>query len=152
MGFISLVDEIQFMLMSDRYFCTSCASKRILTLSLCPLRLQPASVSYSCFLFSSLSPSPTRKGDLCSHCYTPSKTFYWQTMPQRRMKKNSKGCDGKLWKRTVHVSRRNVIYIYTAVCKNFEPLIYISIYIYGVHCGKVLVLENIPGHKKIINM
>ena len=42
------------------------------------------------------------------------------------------------------------IYIYTAVCKNFEPLIYISIYIYGVHCGKVLILENIPGHKKII--
>ena len=41
--------------------------------------------------------------------------------------------------------------IYTAVCKNFEPLIYISIYIYEVHCGKVLVLENIPGHK-IINM
>ena len=30
-------------------------------------------------------------------------------------------------------------YIYTAVCNNFEPLIYISIYIYGVHCGKVLV-------------
>ena len=27
---------------------------------------------------------------------------------------------------------------------------YISIYIYGVHCGKVLILENIPGHKKII--
>ena len=44
------------------------------------------------------------------------------------------------------------IYIYTAVCKNSEPLIYISIYIYGVYCGKVLILENIPGHKKIINM
>ena len=35
-----------------------------------------------------------------------------------------------------------------AVCKNVEPLIYISIYIYGVHCGKVLILENIPGYKK----
>ena len=28
------------------------------------------------------------------------------------------------------------IYKYTAVYKNFEPLIYISIYIYRVHCGK----------------
>ena len=27
--------------------------------------------------------------------------------------------------------------IYIAVIKHFEPLIYISIYIYGVHCGKV---------------
>ena len=25
---------------------------------------------------------------------------------------------------------------YIAICKNFEPFIYISIYIYGVHCGK----------------
>ena len=41
------------------------------------------------------------------------------------------------------------IYIYTAVCKNFEPLIYISIYIYGVHCGKVVILENILGRKKM---
>ena len=31
------------------------------------------------------------------------------------------------------------ISIYTAACKDFEPLIYISIYIYGVHCGKVLL-------------
>ena len=29
---------------------------------------------------------------------------------------------------------------------------YVSIYIYGVHYGKVLVLENIPGPKIIINM
>ena len=28
-------------------------------------------------------------------------------------------------------------------------LIYISIYIYGVHCGKVLIFENLPGHKII---
>ena len=44
------------------------------------------------------------------------------------------------------------IYIYTAVCKNFEPLIYIRIYIYGVHCGKVSILENVPGRKIIINI
>ena len=43
-------------------------------------------------------------------------------------------------------------YTYTAVCKTFEPLIYISIYIYGVHCGKVLILENVPGRKKILNI
>ena len=30
----------------------------------------------------------------------------------------------------------NTIYIYISVCKNFEPLIYISISIYRVHCGK----------------
>ena len=40
-----------------------------------------------------------------------------------------------------------VIYIYIAVCNNFEPLIYISIYIYGVHCGKVLILKIVPGRK-----
>ena len=44
------------------------------------------------------------------------------------------------------------LYIYIAVCKNFEPLIYISIYIYGVHCGKVLILKTVPGCRKIINM
>ena len=36
---------------------------------------------------------------------------------------------------------------YTAVCKNLEPLIYISIYIYGVHCGKVFILKIVPGCK-----
>ena len=40
------------------------------------------------------------------------------------------------------------IYIYTAVCKNVEPLIYISIYIYRVHCGKVLILKLSLGAKK----
>ena len=40
-----------------------------------------------------------------------------------------------------------IIYMYTAVCKTFETLIYISIYIYGVHCGKVLILEIGPGCK-----
>ena len=44
------------------------------------------------------------------------------------------------------------IYIYTAVCKNFEPLTYISIYIYGVHCGKVLILKIVPGSIKSINI
>ena len=38
-----------------------------------------------------------------------------------------------------------------AVCKHFDPLI-ISIYIYGVHYGKVLILKNLPEWKKIINM
>ena len=32
--------------------------------------------------------------------------------------------------------------------KKFETLIYISIYMYGEYCGKVLMLENIPGCKK----
>ena len=37
--------------------------------------------------------------------------------------------------------------------KKFEPLIYyISIYIYGVHCGKVLILENVSGRKIILNI
>ena len=51
------------------------------------------------------------------------------------------------------ISRMYVcIYIYTAVCKTFEPLLYIRIYIYGVHCGKVLILENVPGRKIILNI
>ena len=38
-------------------------------------------------------------------------------------------------------------YICTGVCKKIRALdLYISIYIYGVHCGKILILENIPGH------
>ena len=40
-----------------------------------------------------------------------------------------------------YITRLLSLYIYTAVCKNFEPLIYIIIYIYGVHCGKVLILR-----------
>ena len=43
------------------------------------------------------------------------------------------------------------ICIYSCL-QTFESLIYISIYIYGVQCGKALILENIPGCKEIINM
>ena len=32
--------------------------------------------------------------------------------------------------------------------KTFEPLIYISIDIYGMHCGKVVIFKNVPGRKK----
>ena len=41
------------------------------------------------------------------------------------------------------------IYIYIAVCQKFEPLIYISIWIYRVHCGKV-PLENLLPARVII--
>ena len=42
--------------------------------------------------------------------------------------------------------------VYVKILKKKQPLIYINIYIYGVHCGKVLILENIPGRIKSINM
>ena len=44
-------------------------------------------------------------------------------------------------------------YIYIAVCKHFEPFIYISIYIYGVHCGKDFNFKKTSlGAKEIISM
>ena len=44
------------------------------------------------------------------------------------------------------------IYFIIFVCNNFEHLKYICICLYGVHCGEVLVLENIPGRTKFVNM
>ena len=59
--------------------------------------------------------------------------------------------DGQI-KSVVHPNYAEDIYIYSSLQKNWALDKYQYIYIYGVHRGKVLILENVSGCKKIINM
>ena len=82
-------------------------------------------------------------------------TFIWTTKPRFLEITNPFAATGEFDFQTqicvfviAEESTLYTLYIYI----NYEPLIYIRIYKYGVHRGKVLNLANAPGRKIILNI